>query len=591
MKTGFAFSEHIRTERMRRHRDSNKPSGSMRHFMLLLFLGLVCLILMSKLVSLQIVQGSYYRSLSDSNRIRTQLIYAPRGVIFDRHGTPLVYNIPGFREVKGEETVIISREEALERIAQGDKTISIDSLRQYPAKDTLAHVLGYVGQITQEELETEQFAHYNLTDWIGKSGIEYEYEEVLRGVNGKKLVEVDATGKEIRVLGQNDPIPGENITLTIDAEFQQKTYEVMKDIERGAVVVSTPDGEILAMVSVPSFDPNLFTLDDTYEATNTAYTDVERIVTDGLGQPLLNRAIGGVYPPASTFKIITSAAGLEQGIIDSSYTVEDTGVLTIGEFSFTNWYFTQYGKTDGVVDVTKAIARSNDIFYYKLADKIGVDRLSQTAGEFGVGSYLGIDLPGEAKGVLPTKEWKEENIGEQWYLGDNYHYGIGQGFLLTTPLQVNAWTQAIANGGTIYQPHLLKSKGKKVLNRDFLSEETVRLIREGMVEACSEGGTAYPLFNFIVKNADLPIDGKNILQSPKATTAADFADFRSIPIACKTGTAEHIAGRTSHAWLTAFAPAYDPEIVVTVLAEEAGEGSEIAAPIARKVLEAYFSNK
>ncbi len=588
MKTGFAFSDHVRTERMRRRKTPENTTSQMRYLLLVLSLGIGCLILLGKLVSLQLVQGSYYRTLSDSNRIRTQLIYAPRGIIFDRHNTPLVFNTPGFREVKDDDTVIVSRDEALERLANGDTTLSIDSLRQYPYKDAFSHVLGYVGQITEEELSEKKFSEYNMTDWIGKSGIEYTYEEQLRGVNGKKLMEVDAAGNEVRTLGQTDPISGQDMTLTVDAALQQATYEAMKKIERGAVVVSTPQGEILALVSVPSYDPNLFTLDDTYVATNTAYMDVGRIVTDSIGQPLLNRVIGGTYPPASTFKIVTSAAGLEQKIIDGSYTVEDTGILRIGEFSFANWYFTQYGRTDGQVDVIKALGRSNDIFFYKLADKIGVDRLSMTAGEFGVGSKLGIDLPGEVRGILPTKKWKEENIGEPWYLGDNYHYGIGQGYLLSTPLQVNVWTQAIANGGNIYQPRLLQGMEKKIMNKSFLSEETLDLITKGMISACSEGGTAYPLFDVSVANKNLEIDGKNILASPISTTSAAKADMRKISVACKTGTAEHLADHTSHAWLTAFAPSYDPEIVVTVLAEESGEGSQVAAPIAKKIIEAYF---
>ena len=181
MKTGLAFSEHVRTERIRRRwgEEKNSSSTSMRHYLLLFFLGAACIVLVVKLVSLQLVQGSYYRTLSDSNRIRTQLIYAPRGVIFDRNHTPLVYNMPGFREIKGEETIILSREEALERLAKGDTTISIDSLRQYPYKDAFSHVLGYVGQITEEEFKDEKFSQYHLTDWVGKTGIEYQYDDIL----------------------------------------------------------------------------------------------------------------------------------------------------------------------------------------------------------------------------------------------------------------------------------------------------------------------------------------------------------------------------------------------------------------------------
>ncbi len=584
------FSHNLSMRRMKRDFSESGKSQGMRNVLLLFILFLGCLILSGKLIFLQLVQGAYYRSLSDSNRIRSQIIYAPRGIIFDRHHVPLVFNIPGFREVKDQETVLVKRDEALEKIAKGDNHLSIDSLREYPYKDALAHVLGYIGQINAEELKDERFSHYNITDWIGKTGLEYQYEDQLKGVNGKKLIEVDATGKEIRLLGQTDPVSGKDLTTTLDSKLQKASFEAMKEIKRGAVVVTTPTGEVLAMVSVPSYDPNLFTLDKSYEATQTAYLSTGQIVTDNSGQPLLNRAIGGTYPPASTFKIITSASGLEQKVIDKNFTVEDTGVLKIGQFSFSNWYHTQYGKTDGIVDVVKALGRSNDIFYYKLAEKLGVDRLSQTAAEFGVGSFLGIDLPGEAKGVLPTKEWKEKNIGEKWYLGDNYHYGIGQGYLLATPLQVNAWTQAIANGGSIYRPHLLPQKSG-LLNKNFLSGESVSLIRKGMIAACSEGGTAYPLFNFSVVNKNLIIDGQNILYAPSSTTSAKMEDLRKVVIACKTGTAEHLEGHTSHAWLTAFAPAYKPEIVVTVLAEESGEGSQIAAPIAKKIFEAYFREK
>jgi penicillin-binding protein 2 len=255
---------------------------------------------------------------------------------------------------------------------------------------------------------------------------------------------------------------------------------------------------------------------------------------------------------------------LENKVIDKDFKIEDTGILRIGDFSFSNWYFTQYGRTDADVNVIKAIQRSNDIFFYKLAEMVGVDKLSSFAEKFGLGKKSGIDLAGELSGTVPTKEWKKDTIGENWYLGDTYHYGIGQGFLLTTPLQVNVWTQAIVNGGTIYQPHLLKNSKFKIQNSKFLSDETVSLIKEGMVEACSAGGVAWPLFDFKTKN------GK-------------------VSIACKTGTAQHGGEEAMpHAWITLFAPAENPEIIVTVLSEESGEGSNIAAPIAKKILEEWF---
>lgn len=590
MKTGAAFSDHIRTENIPKRRSFIEGSVSFRSGVLLFSLVLLSGILLIRLFTLQIVKGSYYRILSDSNRIRTKIIYAPRGVIFDRNHTPLVYNLPGFRLIKGEKTILLNREKALDLIANGATNISIDSLRNYPYKEVFAHVLGYIGQITKDELASEKYRDYLITDLVGKTGIEYEYEAFLKGVNGKQLLEVDATGEEIRMLGQTDPIPGQDLTLTLDAKLQQAAYQAMEHIERGAVVISTPKGEILTLISKPSFDPNLFTLDDTYQASNSSYRTVEEIINDNKRQPLLNRAISGVYPPGSTFKLVTAVAALYKNIIDESFKVQDTGVVRIGSFSFSNWFYTQYGKTDGDVDLIKGISRSNDIFFYKLAEKVGVTNLSHIAEQMGVGKKLGIDLPGEASGVLPTPEWKKNRIGEPWYLGDTYHYGIGQGYLLTTPLQVNAWTQAIANKGKIYRPHLLMNNNSEVVFNLSLSQKTVSLIREGMIKACSEGGTAWPLFNFRVKNSALRIDGKNFLEDSSATSSANAKSYRRVTIACKTGTAQH-GGKESlpHAWITLFAPAYDPEIIVTVLVEEKGEGSSEAGPIAKKILDAWFS--
>ena len=594
MKVGHAFADHIKSEKIvRRHySDGEHMDRGMRSRILLLFFLLAFGLLFFRLTSLQLSQGKYYRTLSDSNRIRTKTIYAPRGVIFDRNGVPLVFNKPGYREIKHDKTSLLYQETALSRLALGAKNIEIDSLREYPYKDTFSHVLGFVGQISKEELSSQDFKDYHLTDWIGKTGIERQYEDVLSGVNGKQLIEVDAMGKIVRTLGQTDPIPGRDITLTIDSKLQNAVFAAMHDVKKGAVVVAAPKGEILAMVSKPTFDPNLFTLDATYKASASGYRDVTDILTDSGNQPMMNRAIAGVYPPGSTFKIITAAAGLENNVIDRHFIIKDTGVIKIGEYSFSNWFFTQYGRTDGDVDVVKAISRSNDIFFYKLAEMVNVDRLSQTAGKFGIGRKLSIPLDGEQEGVLPTKDWKKKTVGEQWYLGDTFIYGIGQGYLLTTPLQVNAFTQVIANSGTLYQPKIIKNEQDKALNKDITQKETIDLIREGMMQACSPGGVAYPLFEFRVKNSALKIDGRNILADPSATTSGALQNSRRVTVACKTGTAQHGGEKTlPHAWITLFAPAYNPEIVVTVLAESSGEGSSVAAPIAKKILEAWFTGK
>jgi penicillin-binding protein 2 len=596
MNHGILFGENIRTERIKQRRyDDDRPSSRYRtrSFLFLATVVLVGITLILKLFFLQVFEGKKYRTLSDSNRIRTQLIHAPRGIIFDRNGQPLVYNTPGFLQLSKEKdgsikTEPITKEEALDRITKGEKNIAVTSLRQYPMKDATSHVLGYIGQIAKEELETPEFAGYQANDWIGKEGIEGQYEHMLRGSDGKQLIEVDAVGKKVRELGQTDPVPGQDIMLTIDGKLQQKVYDAAKNVQKGAIIVSKPDGGILALVSKPSYDANLFTFDKTYKVASTsAYSSLQDVLLDGHSQPLLNRAVGGIYPPGSTFKIVTAAAGLE-GVINEKYRVEDTGILKVGDFSYANWFYTDYGrKESGPLDVIRALARSNDIFFYKLAEKITVDRLSSMASKFGLGEKTGIDISGESKGLVPTKDWKKKQLNEDWYLGDTFHYGIGQGYLLTTPLQVNIFTQVIANGGSFYEPHFLSQKSK-VKSQKFLKDKTVDLITKGMVDGCATGGVAYPLFNFRIKKQDLrsKVDGKNFIDAPSSGSAK----MVEIPVACKTGTAQHGGEDTPpHAWITLFAPAYKPEVIVTVLVESGGQGSETAAPIAKKVLEAYFS--
>lgn len=587
-KVGPIFGESITTEKIKRRGNyhDEKESQGFRVYLIPLILIFFLVVILVRLLFVQVVQGSYYRNLSDTNRIKTIVVHAPRGIIFDRFGKPLVFNVPGFRQKVGTETKLVGREEAISLIAKGAKDLEIDSLREYPYKDAVSHLLGYLGQISEDEIKNPSFAGYNSGDVIGKIGIEKQYESFLKGEDGKQLAEIDSMGKVIRKLGETDPIPGRNITLTVDLNLQKKAYTAMKNIKKGAVIASTPKGEILVIISKPSFDPNLFTQGQDYKAASpSSYLSVSEILMDSENQPFLNRAISGVYPPGSTFKLITAAAGLENNIINTSYIVKDTGIIRIGEFSFANWYYTNNGGTDGDVNVVKGIKRSNDIFFYKLAEKVGHERLSDMAREFGIGKGLGIDLEGESKGLVPTNEWKKENVGEPWYLGDTFHYGIGQGYLLSTPLEVNSWAQVIANNGTLYRPYILKNLGEKAINKNFLSSKTVNPIKQGMIEACAPTGVAWPLFDFKVKNKNLKIDGRNILK-----VATGSADMRQIVVACKTGTAQHGGEQTlPHAWITLFAPAYDPQIVVTVLNEESGEGSNEAAPIAKEVLEEFFS--
>jgi penicillin-binding protein 2 len=593
---GPAFSDSVSTGRVKVRRDSKGLfTDEIRLLLPLLCLVLVGGFFLVRIFYLQVLRSDYYRRLSDENRLRTTIIPAPRGIIFDRNGTAFVSNSSAFSLLNTQEdkkVMFIPQEEALQRIAKGEEVLSTIQ-REYLTKDAAAHVLGYVGQISEDELSQSQFQDYPATDFVGKMGLEKYYEESLHGRNGRELYEVDAMGNKVRFLGKDVPIAGKNLHTTLDFELQKAVAESMKEASKGAVIVSDPkDGGILALYSKPSFDPNLFTHPNTYQPAGD-YAKVEDILLDGEMQPLLNRSIAGTYPPGSTYKLVSGIAALETGAMKRDTIIEDTGVLKIGAFSFGNWYWIQYGKTDGNVDIVKAIERSNDIYFYKAAEATGINRLSTWSRQFGLGKKTSVDLGGEASGTVPDEAWKKRIIGEPWYLGDNYNMGIGQGYLLATPLQVNMYTIPFANGGTLYQPHLVKGKEKKLLD-DFVDKENLEAIREGMKRSCApEGGVAFPFFNFRVKNEKLPLDGRDFTEEMATPSAgASRSEMMTrVSIGCKTGTSESGGDKKPHAWITVMAPFYDPEIVVTVLVETAGEGSAVAGPIAEKIVRSYFENK
>lgn len=583
---GPSFSDYIVKSKGRGRRFSGSSNQSMRDFFPFFALLTLFLIIFFKLFYLEIVRFDYYKTLSEGNRIKTEVTRAERGIIFDRNGKALVRNLPEFIQTNGNFITFIDKQQALSLIAQGKGgNLETDIQREYLYKDDFSHVLGYTGQISKDELLMKDFQDYNSGDFIGKSGLEKKYQQILGGHDGKKLYEIDARGNVVRFLGSQEAIPGDNLYTTLDLNLQLWASSAMSGVQKGALIISDPNnGGILALVSKPSFDPNLFTHSKNYTATSR-YKNVEEILQDNQNQPLLNRAIGGVYPPGSTFKLIVASSALELGTINKDTKFEDTGILRVGSFSFANWYYTSYGRTEGFLDVVGALRRSNDIFFYKTAENTGVDKISEFAKKFDLGKKLGIDLEGEETGIVPSTSWKKENIGDQWYLGDTYHFGIGQGYLLTTPLQVNFWTSVFANGGTLYKPHLIKGE-KEVLNKNFISSENINLIREGMMQSCSTGGVAWPFFDFKVKNSNLKIDGLDYTQA-----SSDGAKFVKVAVGCKTGTAETTPNQNPHAWITVFAPFYHPELVVTVLVENGGEGSNIAAPIAKKILEEYFTKK
>lgn len=583
---GHAFSDHVFEERIKKRRGfSPSSSQSYLHLIPLIFLLIIFGVLVTRLFTLQIIRASYYSRLSDENRIRTELIPAPRGIIFDRNNEALVRNTPAFTILKGKKVVWLSKDEALKKIANKEPVISTVK-REYLLKDAGAHVLGYIGQISSNETLLPDFQDYGLADFTGRMGLEEEYEKILHGQNGRQLYEVNAKGERIRLLGEDEPLEGGIIHTTLDSKLQIAVHEAMNQVEKGAVVVSDPrNGEILALYSKPTFDPNLFTREASYVPSGN-YLKKEQILLDDNNFPLVNRVIGGVYPPGSTFKLITSTAALQTHSISEDTEIEDTGVISIGGLTFGTWNYLQNGRKEGFLDLRGAIRRSNDIYFYKVGEKMGEDELDKWAGNFGLGKTTGIDLPGEAKGTVPGVAWKKQILNENWYLGDTYNMSIGQGYLETTPLQVNLYTQIVANGGDMYQPHLLMGK-EKLLKTNIAAKEYLAIVREGMRQVCEQGGTAYPFFNFKVKNDKLPTDGLDYVLD-----ASGSAKMTHVVVGCKTGTAEaHGFNQKPHASFTVFAPFYNPEIVVTVLVENGGEGSSVAAPIAKEILTKYFERK
>lgn len=587
---GPIFSDELRSGRYRskaslREMDLEEPDTTHR---IMYFLGAMILgmgILFLRIFHLTVVKGDYFRKLAEDNRTREIKLPSPRGIIYDRNNKPLVRNIPVFI-TKDNEYVFGQK-------PPGNADEVVESVtREYIYSDLFAHVLGYIGEANEDELkevhgggqDTGRKPALTLGDMVGKMGIEKQYDYLLRGENGKQMYEVDSGGNTVRILGKVDPVPGKNIMLNLDLSLQEKAKEAMGG-KKGAVVVSDPKtGEILALYSSPSFNPDDFVKRE----------DVEKYFQDQ-DMPLFDRAISGEYPPGSTFKIVTSIAALSEGAITKDTQIEDTGILRVGDFSFGNWNFLQYGKTEGYMNIVTAIRRSNDIFFYKVGEQVGVRKISDWARKLGLGSPLGIDEAGEAKGLVSDPDWLEQAKGQKWYLGNTYHYSIGQGDLLATPLQVNTLTNIIASSGKLCAPRIMHTpqsasgREKNPVCRDLgINPAYIELVKEGMKGACSTGGTAYPLFNFQVKGDKSRIDGTDFLAVKESTVSANSESI-GVSLACKTGTAEFgdPKGKT-HAWLTVFAPVGSPQISVTVLVEAGGEGSTVAAPIAKQILESWF---
>lgn len=564
----------------------------------------------------QIVRGEHYAGLAEGNRSRIEWIPAERGVMVDRDGEPVVGNAPRFtvtvtpadlpleqaerRNLLGKIAVLLDiNPRAIERelekyenrtsvavpVAENvehDKAVLTDifSLRNpavqlvkgvrreyYATKETasMSHIIGFEGSVSSDDLAT---GNYLPTDRVGRTGLERSYEDELRGSYGRRRIEVDALGSRKTVIAEESGIPGSNLVLSIDMDLQRKAEQVLRDsldgadAESGSLIALRPGtGEILSMVSLPAFDNNKF-------AKGIASGEY-RVLTEDKDKPLFNRAIGASLPSGSTFKLVVAAAALAEGVVRPETTFLSAGGIAVGRWFFPDWKVGGHGLTN----LYKAISESvNTYFYiigggYKEHDGLGVSRIIEYARKFGLGQKTGIDIPGEGKGFLPSKEWKMEAKGERWYDGDTYHLSIGQGDLLVTPLQIANMTAVFANGGDLIQPRLVnkivsphgseKTVESEILNSDVVDEEHIDHVRKGM------------------RNSVLYGSSRSLSVLP-------------VSAAGKTGTAQWSRNKDTHAWFTSFAPYQDPEIVLTVVVEEGGEGSSVAAPIARDVLKWYF---
>ncbi len=580
---------------------STPQAHTRRYGLLPAILGIILVIIVGRGAYLQIIQGEAYRAKAEHNRVDSVLLPAPRGIIYDRNHVQLTENISSTDLVfnpnslpstsnesylidnlisllpeiptdhlqsallqtrkTGQETLIAKAldHETVLKIGQAQHSITGTTLRssmvrKYPYADSLAHVLGYTNPVSADELARD--VSLTATDTTGKQGIEQQYDVALRGQHGFTYTEVNASGRQQADLGKKPAIAGEDITLTIDAELQKFVYGLFSDLDakarkaqeepvRGTAIVMNPaSGELHALISYPSYDPNIFSQPSLRKKIKSLFEDERK--------PLFNRATDGSYPPGSTIKPFLAAAALETGVITEQTTVLSTGVITVGPWRFKDW------KTGGhgITDVKKAIANSVNTFFYMVAgglgdqQGLGVERAIKYLKYFGFDEKSGIDLPSESAGFLPSPAWKMKATGQPWYIGDTYHLGIGQGGILVSPLQLAVGTGAIANGTTWYQPHLVESTPKK--QPIPISSANIAIVQEGMREAITDG-------------------------SARSLTTLPIA------IAGKTGTAQIGGSDKTHAWFTSFGPYGNPKFVVTILLEKGGAGDINSVPIAREI--------
>ncbi len=598
-----------------------------------LFYGIVAgflLLILIRLFFLQIVQGNELRRFSESNRLKKERLFPARGTIYDRDGRVIVDNRAAFDvillaqyypftpevDARLAKALGFTSEELEKKISKVRKTptfhpvllkadvskdviaaiesnrenipgVDIETVvqRRYPLGSFASQLLGYIGEVDKADIRKLRDFSLEQGDFIGKSGLEKQYDKYLRGVNGIGYVEVDAKGRrkiaaadDARLLGyvtQTDPIPGKDLHLTVDIDIEQAAIHALKTREfTGSVVAMDPrNGELLAVVNEPSYDPSIVsTREIDSKAWHQLSTNKER--------PLRNRFIQDHYPPGSTFKLFMALAGLAEGLIPADFTTTCTGGMRFGNRRFNCW------KRHGTVDFTKSIRESCDVFYYQLGNLLGIDRIAKYARMFGLGAATGFSMQGEQRGLIPDSEWKQKTYKEPWHPGETVSVSIGQGYVATTPLQlVNAFA-AIGNGGFLFRPSVVKSilgEGGKVvkefkpelLRKIEIAPEMLEMAKQGLFEVVNRpGGTAVGSFSQIAE-----ISGKT-----GTAQVRSFANMMSVRCEQLDLDARH------HGWFVGYAPRENPEIAVAVIAEHSCHGST-AARVVKEVIEAYFKKK
>lgn len=577
---------------------------------------LIC-VLLARLYYLQVVQYDYHSTLSENNRVHVQPIPPTRGLIFDRNGVVIADNRPSFslsmtRERSGDWQQVLDvivevlqlapedralfekrmkqgrrpfepvpilfelNEEQIARIAVNQfrlpgVEVVAQLVRHYPQGAHFAHSVGYMGRINEKELKTLDPVNYSGTHHIGKTGIERFYEAELHGQVGYEEVETNARGRVLRVLKRTDPIPGKDIVLSLDIKLQEAAEEALAG-RRGAVVALNPmTGEVLAMVSQPSFDPNLFVTGISFKA----YAELR----DSIDRPLFNRILRGLYPPGSTIKPAVAIAGLDSGVITGSSRVYDPGYYQLPNYDhkYRNWN----RSGDGYVDLDTAIMRSNDTYFYDLAHKLGIDRLSSYMNQFGIGRKVSLDMFEESAGLMPSREWKRATRRQAWFPGETLILGIGQGYMQSTPLQLAQATALIASKGKWIRPHLAKTiEGVPPVDPDPVPDIVLRdpsnwaKVNHGMQQVVHGArGTA----RVAGVGAQYLIAGKSGTAQVVAIKQGEKYDRSKVQ-----------ERHRDHALFVGFAPANNPQITVSVMIENGEAGSRVASPVVRKVMDAWL---